>query len=529
MDHIRLLNQVRSEKNIRLACKYAFYDRCKNDDYFDHFELEYFKEFQERLIEEIRLELQQPEKFQVRPAYTYYTAKDNLCYRRMIYIPFKDLVIRYAYIIILANYFDKSLSKNCFANRRATGKQAENSLLEDFYKVSMPNFIEWQEKCANHYDVLIRTDISSFYDSISHQYLIDNLCNYLSTYRDTDFINIFYKLLCPDIISYSHKTNKVQQKQTLLQGITIGNNLEGFLANLYLKDIDEVMQDKDIEFGRYSDDMRIFAKNSETAHRYLLILQEHLLNKGLNLNASKTKIAKNKEEMEEIKSRIYKSLSIDSYDTFPENQDSDYSNFVYNNEVEKNIDIKENSNLYFSDFDPDSQIKEEEDAKKFCIYLSKRINTKDRTIKHIIQLENILTNFQRRGKHASWLLVESIYNKYIPTNTKEKAMEVLFKIFHDNTVIFYTRYRLLHHLVNLNYDINGNKLIKTIERQSELFDIILIFLKKPSFPLNLTALYALRELGYSRNKIENSYLSYLPIPLSDPILNAISYMQELDG
>jgi hypothetical protein len=57
----------------------------------------------------------------------------------MIYIPFKDLVVRYAFVIVLAKHLDKSLSAQCFANRRAEGQPAKKYLLDDYYKVSFVN------------------------------------------------------------------------------------------------------------------------------------------------------------------------------------------------------------------------------------------------------------------------------------------------------------------------------------------------------------------------------------------------------
>jgi hypothetical protein len=161
---------------------------------------------------------------------------------------------------------------------------------------------------------LIKTDISAFYDSVSHQYLIKTLAEQLCIKPETAFFRLFNKLLCVDVISYCQKAKTVQSPKTLHQGLTIGNNLEGFLANLYLKNIDDAMQSatidnamqsERIEFGRYNDDMRIFAENREIAQLHLLILQDHLLTKGLNLNSSKTKIAENKKQIEKLRTKVY--------------------------------------------------------------------------------------------------------------------------------------------------------------------------------------------------------------------------------
>ena len=100
MDHIKLLNQVRSKETITLAFQYALSDRLHNDSYFDHFEIEYVQKFQDKIIEELLQELKKADQFTPRLAYAYYLPKTDLCYRRMIYIPFKDLVVRYAFVIV---------------------------------------------------------------------------------------------------------------------------------------------------------------------------------------------------------------------------------------------------------------------------------------------------------------------------------------------------------------------------------------------------------------------------------------------
>lgn len=132
MDHLKLLNQVRSKENIRRAFRYALSDRTNNDAYFDYFEIEYVKKYEEKTREEIWEQLKYPKDFYAQVAYAYYFPKNDLCYRRMVYIPFKDLVIRYAFVIVLANYLDQSLSQRCFANRRAIGERAEYFFLEDY-------------------------------------------------------------------------------------------------------------------------------------------------------------------------------------------------------------------------------------------------------------------------------------------------------------------------------------------------------------------------------------------------------------
>ena len=529
MDHIKLLNQVRSRETIRRAFQYALSDRLHNDSYFDHFEIEYVQKFQDKIIEELLQELKKADQFSPRPSYAYYLPKTDLCYRRMIYIPFKDLVVRYAFVIVLAKHLDKSLSPQCFANRRAEGERAKKYLLDDYYKVSLVNFRQWQKECATKYSVLIRTDISSFYDSISHQYLIKTLAEQLSIKPETAFFRLLAKLLCLEVISYSHKTKTVQAPKTLHQGLTIGNNLEGFLANLYLKDIDDAMQSAGIEFGRFNDDMRIFAENPELSRLYLLILQEQLLTKGLNLNSSKTKIAENQEQIEKLRTKVY-DISPSLYDPSEENEAGGYIDVVVKtNEVHQNIDRE--SDELDKDFNPDGEIKEDKDAKNFCKFFQK-LKTKKRITAHIEKLKIILTHWQGNSKHASWLIVDSIYKKDVPSDTKTAAIEILLNVLNSGEALSYTKYRLIHNLIHLKPDPKTPevRVIHQLDdgRKEELRKNLCYLLEQSAFELNFIALYALRVLGDSIKDLEKYAHKHIPKPLGSPILTVLDYLQDLE-
>src|SRR5437870_108711 len=205
-DQICLLNRVRDPKNLEAAFAYAAYDRKHGDHFCDHFEMDFVSARKEAILAEISKELADIRAYSPRPAYAYYPPKNDLCYRRMIYIPFKDLVVRYAFTIVLADLLDGDLSPHCFANRRARGEGAKFAFLENFAEVSWPSFCRWQRDCASEDEIttLIRTDISAFYDSISHDYLVDSISSSLEVEKSTDLMEFFHRILHLPVISYSH-------------------------------------------------------------------------------------------------------------------------------------------------------------------------------------------------------------------------------------------------------------------------------------------------------------------------------------
>jgi hypothetical protein len=201
-------------------------------------------------------------------------------------------VVRYAFAIVVADLVDQELSGNCFANRR-NHDTGSGSFLQDFTKISWPGFCKWQRDNRNEgkFPTLLRTDISAFYDSISHKYLMQEIANRLMVPLKSNLMKLFQSLLQVRVLSYNHVAKEERHEEVMYQGLCIGNSTEGFFANVYLAGIDREMGSiEPIDFGRYNDDMRIFAKDRSTAEMAMLALQERLLTKGLNLNSSKTKI-----------------------------------------------------------------------------------------------------------------------------------------------------------------------------------------------------------------------------------------------
>ncbi len=106
---------------------------------------------------------------------------------------------------------------------------------------------------------------------------------------------LFRRVLLIPVIYYSPSTGQIEGPTVTHHGVPLGDGVEGYLANIYLKDVDDAMAAAGACYGRYVDDIRLFATSRREVLANLRVLQEQLLRKGLNLNASKTKIAENEE------------------------------------------------------------------------------------------------------------------------------------------------------------------------------------------------------------------------------------------
>lgn len=530
MDHISILNQIRSRTNLEKAFFYAFNARWHRDYYYDCFELEYVHMNKATILSELEDELGSIESYSPRPAYAHFPPKNELCYRRMIYIPFKDLVVRYAVAIVLADHLDADLGPRCFANRRSTGEESKEYFLEDFATVSWPAFCKWQKECAENgmYSVLLRTDISAFYDSISHDYLVKSVAEALGVGEDTELMTLFRRILRVPVIGYSHLERKAHLKPTeTKQGLPIGSDVDGFLANLYLKDLDQMMNSiPDIEFGRYNDDMRLFGPNRRVVLDAVLILQEMLLAKGLNLNGSKTEIAEDPDEMEALRSKSHEVYFYHTVEEPAENEAED----AQNDETQIQARIDQPFDDFDRQFAADTPLISGADAREFCRFMSSDLLPRnERTPGYVQRLEEVIVRWRGTGKHASWLLVQSAFWGGIPAESKRQAKGLIMRLLQDEQIDSYSRYRIMHHLTRQRG--KGTNIYRFLDRVSDdekasILSMVPAMLKVPAFELNIMALYLLKVAGEDITVLKQMVSDHGLKPIGEPLKNALAHASE---
>ncbi len=500
MDHQNALNRLRETEHLGQALEYALYGRLKEEKVCDLIELDWARSNKDEIIKEIQDELEDVDAYTPRTAFAYFTPKTDLCQRRMVFLPLKDLVVRNALVMLFAEYIEPDLSDRCFANRRATEENAKHSLLEPYKDGGWQEFCEWQEEENKTHSVLIRTDISSFFDSISHEYLIDAIERHLHLARNTPIMRLLEKLLKVDVMFYSSATGEIAESAIMHQGLTIGDATSSYLANIYLKDLDDAMDRLGNGYGRFNDDMRIFAKDRESAMHCLKILQQQLLKLGLNLNAAKTEITETQEQFEKIVSK--------NHDLEP----SGFSDAEFDcSDTRNHTDHPLNKfKKLFRQRDLETLDAINENAKDFCKSLSAK-NEEDsllvplceRRLWHINVLRNIVVHQRGSSRHATWLLVESATFREIQPKVRAAAQNAVCELILEPAVLPYARYRLLHHLLN-----NRDKCPRFFnqlepEHQKSLQDDLDSLLSAPAFELNLIAIYFARVIGMPVDEIQS--------------------------
>lgn len=201
-----------------------------------------------------------------------------------------------------------------------------------------------QTNVAGVHAFVVQTDISSFYDRVSHHYL-ENLIDGLG--GDAEEV--------------------AAQVQALLSkffagrsfGLPVGGQGARILSELLLNEVDGALTAKGVQWHRYVDDYVLIAKSAEEAYRVLGILAHALMDYGLSLNKSKTVFLSAKHYRDYVTSQLgedddeaAKLRSIDlKFDPYSDNPEEDYESLV---ETVETLDVRRLLNRELEKSLPDS-------------------------------------------------------------------------------------------------------------------------------------------------------------------------------
>ncbi|MEG4028974.1 MULTISPECIES: RNA-directed DNA polymerase [unclassified Microcoleus] len=531
------LEQIKKREVFEKAYVYAIYYQIKEDAYCNFIEIAYYRQNKEKLFKEIESSLENPSLYEPETAFSFYLPKSDMFFRRMIYTPFKDLVIKFIFVSVLAELLDFTFVHNCFSHRldrNIKNKISKRYLYRPHY-AGFQEFINWQLAQVENSTCLLKTDISSFYDSISHEYLLSAISQKLNITNESHFMILFSRTLKFKTCYYSMVDGKLCETYNS-QGIPIGNSAEGFIANIFLNEVDEALFNLGINFGRYVDDFRVFTNNKSDSLKVLIILQEFLLKIGLNLNTSKTKIIEAQEQIIKFikhsnKSGIYgMPCQEESYNESKQEKKLDKTQII------KEIDSKQASEqyekLYFSKY-PKKVIKindidDEDKAKNFCVFLNGiKLGAKLENQAFSQQMESLYILSKKYPKHwsyYSWLLVKFISQNY-SNDIQNISLKYLFKVFDDELVNVFIKTRIIHHLVNSRK--GGLPYIERIgmnqKLRNRIIEHITKLMKINCIALQLNCIYAYYLMFRDRDHrhLQDFVSHNLKRPIPKPIQQAV--------
>lgn len=165
--------------------------------------------------------------------------------------------------------------------------------------------------------VIVQTDVSSFYEHVSHHY-IENFINDLGG----------------DSKQVSRQVNALLGKLSAGRsfGLPVGGQGARVLAELFLNQVDTAITAAGVTWHRYVDDYVLIAGNTADAYRALGVLAQSLMDYGLSLNKSKTVFLSSKHYRDYVNSQLgagddeaNKLRTIDlKFDPYSDNPSHDY-------------------------------------------------------------------------------------------------------------------------------------------------------------------------------------------------------------
>lgn len=135
-------------------------------------------------------------------------------------------------------------------------------------------------------EVLLITDLSNYYESIS----IKDLINTLNFQIENLNIEPEKKIEFKKVSSQLHKLLYNWCQPDTKRGIPQNRDASSFLSNIFLNPVDDIMVKSGYKYYRYMDDIRIVCKNKFDGRKALKLLVKELRKKGLNVNSKKTQI-----------------------------------------------------------------------------------------------------------------------------------------------------------------------------------------------------------------------------------------------
>lgn len=180
-----------------------------------------------------------------------------------------DRTIQQATAQILENIFDPCFSEFSFGFR--PGRSAHDAVMQAL------------EYLNDGYQWVIDLDIEKFFDMVSHDKLISIIREKVNDRATLHLIRSFLK-------AGVMEDGKVLASEL---GTPQGGCISPLLANIYLDKFDKELEQRELHFVRYADDVVIFVKSEKSANRVMRSVSDWLERKlFLKVSPTKTKVCR---------------------------------------------------------------------------------------------------------------------------------------------------------------------------------------------------------------------------------------------
>lgn len=273
-----------------------------------------------------------------------YINKKGSSKKRVVYIfPYEEKTVLQLICYLLGSY-DSRLCDNCYAFRM--NRSVKDAAL-DIRRVP-----RLKDKYA------AKLDIHNYFNSIPTERLLEKLAHFIDD--DPRLLSFLTKL-------YGRKEVLLNEQVTEENhGAMAGSPLSGFMANVYLNDMDVLFYSKGLPYFRYSDDIIIFADTAAGRDEALAEIEAYLESAGLQINPDKYMLTALGEEWDYL-GFSYKDGDYDlSAGTILKTKRKirRYARYLYRKKIEKNRTYEETVQLFLRRFN--KIFFDESEENEFC-------------------------------------------------------------------------------------------------------------------------------------------------------------------
>ena len=273
-----------------------------------------------------------------------YINKKGSSKKRVVYIfPYAEKTVLQLICYLLGSY-DKEFCDNCYAFRM---KRSVKDAALDIRKIP-----QLKHKYA------AKLDIHDYFNSIPTERLIEKLKAFIDD--DPKLLNFLVKLYSRAEVLWDDCITRENY------GAMAGSPLSGFMANLYLNDMDFEFYKRGLPYFRYSDDIIIFADTENKRDEALTEIKAYLEDAGLQINPDKYMLTAPGEEWDYL-GFSYKNGDYDlSAGTIlkTKRKIKRYARYLYRKRTEKNRSYEETAELFLKRFN--KIFFDESEENEFC-------------------------------------------------------------------------------------------------------------------------------------------------------------------
>ena len=178
-----------------------------------------------------------------------------------------DRILQHILLKELKPTFPHVMNPNCYHFHGPSGVGIATRRIQEVLQAKQPAYI-------------IRADIKSFYASIPHYKLIQDVKQHYSDPK--------VQVMLENIIRNGIETPRGYRNPD--HGIALRGPLSQFFSGLYLKPLDDAFDSADVDYFRYQDDILILCKTKRSLKRCQQRMLHILKQRDLKLSGKKTRI-----------------------------------------------------------------------------------------------------------------------------------------------------------------------------------------------------------------------------------------------